>query len=152
MDATPAPQPTDEIPQTVSPLSPSDERTWAMFAHLSILVNLISGFLGLLAALIIYLVYKDRSRYVAYHSLQSLFFQLVFWLGGGIVAGIVWALTGVLSAVLIGLLCIPVAGLISLIPIAALVYGIVGAVQASQGRDFRYWLVGDWVRNTLTAG
>ena len=77
MDATPAPQPTDEIPQTVSPLSPSDERTWAMFAHLSILINLISGFLGLLAALIIYLVYKDRSRYVAYHSLQSLFFHTV---------------------------------------------------------------------------
>jgi hypothetical protein len=23
-------------------------------------------------------------------------------------------------------------------------------VQCSQGQDFRYWLVGDWVRGTLT--
>ena len=28
------------------PLSPSDERMWAMVSHLSILVNLASGFLG----------------------------------------------------------------------------------------------------------
>ena len=121
-----------------------------MFAHLSILVNLISGFLGAIAALIIYLVYKDRSRYVAYHSLQSLFFQLVFWVGGGALAGIAWALSGVLSVVIIGLLCIPIAILISLIPVAALVYGVIGGIQCSQGADFRYWLVGDWVRGTLT--
>lgn len=138
--------------RTVSlpPLSPSDERTWAMLAHLSILLNLVSGFLGLIAALIIYLVYKDRSRYVAYHSLQSLFFQLVFWGGGGLLAGAVWAFTGVLSFILVGLLCIPLACLISLIPVAAMVYGVVGAVRCSQGQDFRYWLVGDWVRGTLT--
>jgi uncharacterized Tic20 family protein len=120
-----------------------------MFAHLSILVNLVSGFLGLIAALIIYLIYRDRSRYVAYHSLQSLFFQLVFWAGGGALAAIAWALTGVLSAILVGLLCIPIALVISLIPVAALVYGVVGAIQTSQGQDFHYWLVGDWVRPTL---
>lgn len=143
-------QPPETVPQSLPPLTPSEERTWAMFAHLSILVNLISGFLGAIAALIIYLVYKDRSRYVAYHSLQSLFFQLVFWVGGGALAGIAWALSGVLSVVIIGLLCIPIAILISLIPVAALVYGIIGGIQCSQGADFRYWLVGDWVRGTLT--
>ncbi len=138
------------IQMALPPLSPSDERTCAMLAHLSILLNLISGFLGLLAALVIYLVYKDRSRYVAYHSLQSLFFQLVFWVGGGVVAGLAWALTGALSVILVGLCCTPLALLVSLIPVAAIVYGIVGAVQCSQGQDFRYWLVGDWVRPTLT--
>jgi len=143
-------QPAAGLQVALPPLSPSDERTWAMLAHLSILLNLISGFLGLLAALVIYLVYKDRSRYVAYHSLQSLFFQLVFWVGGGVVVAIAWALTSVLSAILVGLCCIPLALLISLIPVAAVVYAIAGAVQCSQGRDFRYWLVGDWVRPTLT--
>lgn len=132
------------------PLSASDEKTWAMLAHLSVLANLITGFLGPVAAIIIYMVYKDRSRYVAYQSMQSFVFQLVWWVGGGILAGITWAITGVLSAVLIGLICIPLACLVSLLPLAALVYGIVGAVQCSQGQDFRYWLVGDWVRGTLT--
>ncbi len=133
-----------------APLSEADERQWAMFAHLSILLNLVTGFLGVVAPLVIYMIYKDRSRYVAYHSLQSLIFQLVWWVGGGFLIGAAWAITGVLSAVLIGLLCIPVALVFSLIPLAALGYGIYGGVQVSQGRDFKYWLVGDWVRGTLT--
>ncbi len=133
-----------------APLSEADERQWAMFAHLSILLNLVTGFLGVVAPLVIYMIYKERSRYVAYHSLQSLIFQLVWWVGGGFLIGAAWAITGVLSAVLIGLLCIPVALVLSLIPLAALGYGIYGGVQVSQGRDFKYWLVGDWVRGTLT--
>ncbi len=133
-----------------APLSEADERQWAMFAHLSILLNLVTGFLGVVVPLVIYMIYKDRSRYVAYHSLQSLIFQLVWWVGGGFLIGAAWAITGVLSAVLIGLLCIPVALVFSLIPLAALGYGIYGGVQVSQGRDFKYWLVGDWVRGTLT--
>lgn len=135
---------------TPAPLSEADERQWAMFAHLSILLNLVTGFLGVVAPLVIYMIYKERSRYVAYHSLQSLIFQLVWWVGGGFLIGAAWAITGVLSAVLIGLLCIPVALVLSLIPLAALGYGIYGGVQVSQGRDFKYWLVGDWVRGTLT--
>jgi len=132
------------------PLSPSDERTWAMLAHLSVLANLVTGFLGPVAALVIYLIYKDRSRYVAYHSMQSFVFQLVWWVGGGVLTGIAWAITGTLSAILVGLLCIPFACLISLLPLGALIYGVIGAVQCNQGQDFRYWLVGDWVRGTLT--
>jgi uncharacterized protein len=141
--------PTPSINQL--PLSQNEERQWAMFAHLGVLVNLVSGFLGLAVPLIIYMIYKDRSRYVAYQSLQALIFQLIWWLGGGIITGIAWAATGVLSAVLVGLLCIPLACLVSLIPLAALGYGVYGGIQTSQGQDFKYWLIGDWVRNTLTS-
>jgi len=137
-------------PRVIVPLSPQDERTWSMLAHLSILVNLFSGFLGPIAALVIYLVFKDRSRYVAYQSLQSFIFQLVWWVGGGALVAAAWAVTGVLTAILIGLLCIPFAMLISLVPLAALVNGIVGGIRTSQGQDFRYWLIGDWVRGTFT--
>jgi len=132
-----------------APLSPSDERTWAMLAHLSILANLVTGFLGPVAALVIYLVYKDRSRYVAYQSMQSLIFQLIGWIGGAALTAIAWAISGILSVILIGCLLMPIALLISAIPIAALVYGVIGAVECSQGKDFKYWLVGDWVRATL---
>jgi uncharacterized Tic20 family protein len=133
-----------------APLSPADERTWAMIAHLSILVNLATGFLGPVAALVVYLVYKDRSRYVAYQAMQAFVFQLIAWVGAGALAGAVWAVSGMLTAVfLVGLLCMPVACIIGLIPVGALIYGIIGGVQTAQGQDFKYWLVGDWVRSTL---
>jgi hypothetical protein len=141
-------------PPTITPtpqrLSESDERTWAMLAHLSILLNLITGFLGTAVALIIYLVYKNRSNYVAYQSMQAFVFQLIWWFGGGLLIGFVWAITGILSVVLVGLVLIPLACLLSLLPIGALVYGIIGAVQTNSGQDFRYWLIGDWVRGELT--
>jgi uncharacterized Tic20 family protein len=121
-----------------------------MLAHLSILLNLITGFLGIVVALIIYLVYKNRSNYVAYQSMQAFIFQLIWWFGGGLLIGLAWAITGALSIVLVGLVLIPLACLLSLIPIAALVYGIVGAVQTNSGQDFKYWLIGDWVRGELT--
>ena len=136
----------------VRPLSPSDEHMWAMLAHLSVLLNLVTGFLGVVAALVIYLAYKDHSRYVAYQSMQAFVFQLIWWVGGGILTGIAWVITGSLSVVLVGLLCIPLACVISLMPLVALVYGIVGAVQCNNGQDFRYWLIGDWVRGELHAG
>jgi uncharacterized Tic20 family protein len=131
------------------PLSPSDERTWAMLAHLSILVNLVSGILGPVVAFVIYAIFKDRSRYVAYQSMQSFVFQLIWWVGGGALIGATWAVTGILSAVLIGLCLIPFACLLTLIPVFALGYGVFAGIEASQGKDFKYWLIGDWVRGTL---
>jgi uncharacterized Tic20 family protein len=132
-----------------SPLSQADERTWAMIAHLSVLGNLVTGFLGPVAALVIYLVFKERSRYVAYQAMQAFVFQLIWWVGGGALTGLAWAVSGVLSAVLIGLLCMPFACIIGFIPLGALIYGVIGGVQTSQGQDFKYWLIGDWVRKTL---
>lgn len=52
-------------------LTPSDERTLAMLAHLSNLLNPVTGFLGMLVPLGMYIIYKDRSRYVAYQSLRK---------------------------------------------------------------------------------
>jgi uncharacterized Tic20 family protein len=147
----------EDIPQQLPPpspegMSPSKENTWAMLAHLSILLNLFTGFLGPVFAFIIYLVYKDRSRYVAYQALQATIFQLIVWIGVWLGIAAVWLVTGALSLVAIGLLCIPFAcfGTIFLVfvPIASLVYGVIAAVRCSNGEDFRYWQVGDWVRGT----
>jgi hypothetical protein len=142
-----------ELPPPVDDaIPPSTEHNWAMIAHLSILLNLFTGFLGPILALIIYLVYKDRSRYIAYQSLQATIFQLIVWVGVGLVIGAMWLVTAALSIVLIGLLCIPftLLGTIFLlfVPIASLVYGVIAAIKCSRGEDFRYWLVGDWVRGT----
>ena len=145
------PLPASNLPLPQARLSPSEERTWAMLAHLSVMINLVTGALGPIAALLIYLVYKDRSRYVAYQSLQSLLLQLIGWVGGGIIVGAAWAITGALSTILIGLCLIPFALLITLfLPVGTIVYSIIAAVKTNQGEDFRYWLIGDWVRSTFS--
>lgn len=136
-------------PVVIAPLSASEERTWAMLAHLSVLVNLFTAVLGPVAALLIYLLFKDRSRYVAYHSLQAFINQLIWWVGGGVIIGVTWAVTGALTLALVGLLLIPLACLVSLMPIISVVQGVWGAVKTSSGEDFRYWWVGDWTRGTL---
>ena len=147
----PSPTAPPAQPVALHPLSPADERTWAMLAHLSVLANLVTGFLGPVAALVIYLVYKERSRYVAYQSFQAFIFQLVAWVGGGFLAAVAWTISASLVPVVgLGCLCMPGAAAVSLIPLAALVYGVIGAVQCNSGQDFRYWLIGDWVRGTLT--
>ena len=106
--------------------------------------------MNFIAALIIYLVYQDRSRYVAYQSLQALLLQLVFWAGAGILAGLVWAITVPLLFVLVGFCLLPIAVFFSLLPLVALIYGVIGGIKTSQGEDFKYLWIGDWVRGTFT--
>ena len=145
------PFPVSNLPQAPARLSPSEERTWASMAHLSVLINLVTGIFGPVAALLIYLMFRDRSRYVAYQSLQSLLLQLIGWVGGGLIIGAAWAVTGALSAILIGLCLIPFALLITIfLPLGTIVYAIIAAIKTNQGEDFRYWLIGDWVRSTYT--
>ena len=127
------------------PLSPSSERTWAMLAHLSILLNLFTGFLGPVVALVIYLVYKDRSPYVKFQAMQAFVFQLVFFIGAGALAAIAWLVSLSLVILVVGCCLIPFAILVSLIPMGAVIYGVVGAIQPSQGDDFRYGLVDQWI-------
>jgi uncharacterized Tic20 family protein len=154
-DISNPPLPASQAPSVASqPLSSGEERTWSLLAHLSVLLNLITGFAGPIAALVIYMIYKDRSRIVAYHALQSMIFQLIWWYGGGLLIGAMWIVVGALSAVLIGVILIPIAIVMTLVlallPLGAIIYGIIGAIQVNQGQDFKYWLVGDWVRSTLT--
>ena len=151
----PAPVPETSAPDYPSrPMAPGDERTWGLLAHLSVLLNLFTGFAGPIASFVIYLVYKDRSRFVAYQALQSTIFQLLWWFGGGVLIGLIWVVVGVLSMLLVGILLIPFALVatlfLALLPLGSLVYGVVGGIQVSQGQDFKYWLIGDWVRGTFT--
>lgn len=147
IEAEPDPQPA--VPPQPQPLSPDEERNWAMLAHLSILLNMVSGFIGGIAAIIIYFIYKDRSRLVAYHAMQSFIFQSITWIGAGILAGFFISLGSVFGFLILPLLClIPGFLLLLLIPVS-LIYGVIGGVKVNNGEDFRYWQVGDWVRDIL---
>lgn len=143
------PKRNNPMPPNPAPITPSEERTWAMLAHLSVLLNLVTGFLGGIAAIIIYFVYKDRSRLIAYHAMQSFIFQTITWLGAGMLAGLFIGFGSALAILIIPLLClIPGFLFLLLIPVS-LIYGIIGGVKVNNGEDFRYWQVGDWVRDIL---
>ena len=112
-----APQPGQQ------PLSPDQERLWAMLAHLlSIVAAYIA--LGFLAPLIVLLLFGPRSAYVRAHAVESLNFNLT-WL--------LYAIIGVALAFL--LIGIPI--LIAL-GIAYLVLVIIASVRANNGEFFRY--------------
>jgi uncharacterized membrane protein len=84
-------------------MAAQEEKTWSVLAHLTMFLNLFTGFLGPVVALIIWLVYRDRSRKVAFHALQSMWYQ-VAWL---VILAVGWAFTGLLTMILIGFLLIP---------------------------------------------
>jgi uncharacterized Tic20 family protein len=81
--------------------------------------------------------------------LQAFIFQAITWFGAGILALILISFGTALFFLVIPLLCL-IPGIILLLAVpASLIYGVVGAVQVNNGEDFRYWLVGDWVRDIL---
>ena len=131
-------EPGDELDGAGGPagrtMSPQDERTWSMVAHLSVLAGLVG--LMPLGALIIWLVYKDRSPRVGFHALQALWYQIA-WL---VILVVGWFVTFILSFVLVGLLLIPVMLLASLVPF---VHGCYAAYKVNGGVDYRYPFIAD---------
>jgi len=132
-----------------------NERTMAALAHGSVLLMLLTGgFAGWIVPLVIWAVYRDKSRWVANQSLQALVFQVVATLVAYVllsITGAAFALSAALMVVLIGFCMLPFAaipGLLAVIvPLAATAYGLFGALDTYQGRDFQYWWVGDLVRD-----
>lgn len=121
-------------------MSAQQEKSWSVLVHLSLFLNLFTGFLGPVAALAIWLVYKDRSQKVAFHALQSMWYQ-VAWL---VLLGVGWAFTGLLMLVLIGFLLVPVMALLTLVPFIHAAYA---AYRVSQGEDYRYPFVADLIQD-----
>lgn len=129
---------------TTTMMGARDENTWSALAHLSVLLNLFTGFLGPVAALVIWLVYKDRSPRVSFHALQSLWYQ-VAWM---VILVVGWTLTTILMIVLVGFLLVPVMIVVSLVPFVHMSYA---AYKVNQGVDYRYPWISDLVggrRNT----
>ncbi|HET8599578.1 MAG TPA: DUF4870 domain-containing protein [Segeticoccus sp.] len=115
----------------VTPMSPQDQRTWGMIAHLAPFVGSLVG-LPFLGSLVVYLIYKDRGAFVRMHSAESLNFQLTLLIG--------YAIAAILIVVLIGIVLLP------LLWIGSIVLQIVAAVAANNGQEYRYPLTIRFVR------
>jgi uncharacterized protein len=116
-----------------------EERTWSILSHLTMFLNFFTGFLGgPIASVVIWLVFRERSPRVAFHALQSTWYQVpwfVFLLVG-------WGITGLLTFVLVGFLMMPAMVVITALPFIHAAYA---AYRISEGEDFRYPIVGDMV-------
>ena len=124
----------DQVGASTQTMSPQDERTWSVIAHLSVLVALV----GLMpfGALLVWLLYKDRSRKVRFHALQALWYQIAW-----IVIFIVYALLSViLSPLIIGFFMFFLLPILALIP---LIHGCYAAYKVSQGVEYRYPYIAD---------
>jgi len=115
----------------VGVMSVEDERTWSVLAHLSTFLNLFTGFLGPVAAFVIWLVYRDDSPTVARHALRSVFYQ-VAWLSAIFIG---WTVTVALMAVLVGFLLVPVMAVVTFAPFVQASYE---AYSAYRGGGLRY--------------
>jgi uncharacterized Tic20 family protein len=126
-------------------MSPKDENTWSVLAHLSVFLNLVTGFLGPVAALVIWLIYRDRSPRVSFHALQSLVYQ-VAWM---VILAVGWTVAAILTIVLIGFLLFPVMMVLTVVPFAHMGYA---AYKVNQGIDYRYPFVADLVSGDRRIG
>ena len=93
----------------------SDEKTMAVLSHILTIVA------PILAPLIIYLIKKDESNYIAYHAKESLNFQIT------------------LAIVAIGL-ALTIIGLVViwLVPIIAFICVIIASIKAGEGVLYKY--------------
>jgi uncharacterized Tic20 family protein len=121
-----------------SQMSVQDERMWSMLSHLSVLVSFITGIGGPIAALVIWLVYKDKSQRVAFHALQSLWYQ-VAWI---VIIFAYVILSTILTFVIIGIFMFFLLPLIALVPLVHMCYA---AYKVNQGVDYRYPFIADMV-------
>ncbi|WP_240917985.1 DUF4870 domain-containing protein [Phycicoccus sp. HDW14] len=108
-------------PVAAAPMSPQDEKTWGMAAHgIALAATVFSGgFLSFVAALVMYLIVKDRGPFVRAHTANALNVQIL--------VGIVFVVSIPLMFVLIGFFTFAAAW------VFAVVVHIVGIIKANNG-------------------
>jgi uncharacterized Tic20 family protein len=105
------------------PLTPQEERNWAVAAHLGSFVAAYVA-LGFLAPLAVLLLAGRRSAFVRRHAVEALNFNLSVLIYAAISAVLIWVLIGIPMLVAVGLLYV--------------VAVLFGTAAASRGEDYRY--------------
>lgn len=119
------------------PNTTQDERMMAMLSHI---LGIFTGFIG---PLVIYLIRKDQSRYVAFHALQSLYLTVAV----AVIMIVLYIAVFILSMVTLGigaLLYIPM----MFLPIAPLILQVMAGVKANNGEWYEYPVVGAMARKS----
>lgn len=102
----------------------SDEKNWAVLAHLIPFVGILIPFGQILAPLIIYMFKKEDSKYITAHAVESVNFQITFT--------IALFISSLSLVILIGFVILPV------VFIAGVIVMIIAAIKASKGEHYQY--------------
>lgn len=94
-----------------------ETKTWMMLSHLS-------GLVGFIGPLIVWLVKKDENPAIEREAKESLNFQITMAIG--------FVLASVLTLVVIGVFLFPIVAIVDLIFI------VIGAMAANKGEPYRY--------------
>jgi uncharacterized Tic20 family protein len=115
-------------PNILSSEPPSqDDRNLALLAHLSGCIGIIAGgLLGFVGPLVIYLMKKDSSSYVATQAKEALNFQITLFLLA-------------IACIAVAFISCGVAFPIVFLPmVLQVVFGIIAALAVRDGSDYRY--------------
>lgn len=137
----------------------SDEKQLGMFSHFSIFLG------GIILPIILYFVQKDKSKFVAFHALQSIFFHLLYLaviVVLSVFLGIILLATGTIGSFfnhhsghigagfIVGLIIFYIGILGSVF--LAIAYGIYMGIKAYNGDMKRYIIVGNWAYRKVYGG
>jgi len=86
-------------PNPVTDVPTQDERTWGMLAHLTAFSGFLIPFGNIIAPLIVWLVKRDQSQFVADQGKESLNFNITVLLAGVVCWALVYVLIGILLGV-----------------------------------------------------
>jgi uncharacterized protein len=109
----------------VTPTTTTDERNWAVIAHLSALAGLVTAGIGsVIGPLVVWLIKKDAMPFVNDQGREALNFQITMLICGAISGALILAAIGIpllLAVYIFDLVCI-----------------VIAAVKASEGVAYRY--------------
>jgi len=120
-----------------------EERLAAMLAHLLTIPAYGGVLMQYVIPLVIYFVYREKSPFVAFHALQSLFFQLAIL---AITVSIV-----AIVALTFGLGIVVAIPLLIIVPICGVVFPIIAGIKSYSGQWYEYPLVGAAARRSCDA-
>jgi uncharacterized Tic20 family protein len=102
----------------------SDENTWSMFIHLSLLCVFIFPLLGLVVPVILWQVKKNQSQVIDRH--------------GRIVVN--WIITEIILGIVFGILCFILIGipLLAVLIVLGIVFPVIGGIKANNGEVWSY--------------
>ena len=137
----------------------SEEKVWAALAHGSVLF----AWFGPIVPTILWVTQRKKSKYVRFHALQAMGYQaLVFW---GWILGLIAVFIGMFGIAFFAALVLDANQMKSsaieiflqffmMLSIFGLwgfffLGGLAGAVFCMTGHDFRYPIIGPWLRNKL---
>jgi uncharacterized protein len=111
-------------PNPVTDVPTQDERTWGMLAHLTAFSGFLIPLGNIIAPLVVWLVKRDQSQFVADQGKEALNFNISVLLAGAVCAALVFVLIGILLGVALFFYWLAMT--------------IVAGIKASEGIRYRY--------------